>query len=76
MDLEGLPEVTRLLPVLVPFPPGGGSPAEPVKTNVVELEQEAVDEWKAELSIADNLSVRGCWKKPSRSASGWRNLPR
>jgi len=60
MDLEGLPEVTAPFAGPRPVPaPAAAPPAEPVKTNVVELEQEAVDEWKAELSIADNFIRQG-----------------
>jgi tetratricopeptide (TPR) repeat protein len=58
MDLEGLPETNPVLSAPRPAPVLA-SPSPSVKATVVELEQEVIDEWKAELSIADNFIKQG-----------------
>ncbi len=58
LDLEGAPE--SLPTPTAPRPtPVSAPPPSPVKATVVELEKEQVDEWKAELSIADNFIRQG-----------------
>jgi tetratricopeptide (TPR) repeat protein len=53
-ETPAVPEGPRAAPALAP-----PSAAAPGKTTVVELEQEPVEEWKAELSIADNFIRQG-----------------